>query len=230
MQLQLGGHSPTCELVSLTHLRVSKVPLFKSWQFLPSFHMPITYQILRLRVSRNLKRFSSHKIIDPSDPLETAGEFVWKLSSLFSKNLSKHAIWCFKTWEMDIWSGFWVLCCNLVSTHLMLIYRYGKVWNAFLWPFFLCVLPLGSSERGFVPSLSQVPDSCCIRERVGCGKTAFEDDNSGTIRWVEMHTTRWPSISHASSKLYALVPNLIHLSFWQKKSKECQINFFCILV
>eukprot|EP00093_Oithona_nana_P013686 13686.XXX_707878_705850_1 [CDS] Oithona nana genome sequencing. len=38
-----------------------------------------------------------------------------------------------------------------------------------------------SSDRGFVASLSQVPDSCCIRERIGCGKTAFEDDNSGTI-------------------------------------------------
>ena len=89
----------------------------------------------KIKGQQKLEEVSSHKIIDPSDPLETAGEFVWKLSSLFSKNLSKHAIWCFKTWEMDIWSGFWVLCCNLVSTHLMLIYRYGKVWNAFLWPF-----------------------------------------------------------------------------------------------
>ena len=52
----------------------------------------------------------------------------------------------------------------------------------FLLPFFLLFALGGSSDRGFVASLSQVPDSCCIRERIGCGKTAFEDDNSGTIR------------------------------------------------
>ena len=37
---------------------------------------------------------------------------------------------------------------------------------------------LGNARSAFVPSLSQVPDSCCINERLGCGKQAFEDDNN----------------------------------------------------
>ena len=40
--------------------------------------------------------------------------------------------------------------------------------------FFLLI----GSRSPFVPSLSRVPDSCCIKERPGCGQKAFEDDDN----------------------------------------------------
>ncbi len=38
-------------------------------------------------------------------------------------------------------------------------------------------------ESPLVASLSEVPDSCCIKERDGCGKKAFENDGTtGQLR------------------------------------------------
>ena len=46
--------------------------------------------------------------------------------------------------------------------------------------------PIAGSGNGRSPlrvTLDQVPDSCCIKSRVGCGKKVFEEDgNPGTIR------------------------------------------------
>ena len=41
-----------------------------------------------------------------------------------------------------------------------------------------------SRSRSVTATLSQVPDSCCRKERPGCGKEAFED-NGRNLRYVE---------------------------------------------
>ena len=41
----------------------------------------------------------------------------------------------------------------------------------------------GNGRSSFRVTLDQVPDSCCIKSRLGCGKKVFEeDDNPGVIR------------------------------------------------
>jgi len=40
-----------------------------------------------------------------------------------------------------------------------------------------------SRSKPLVPSLTAVPDSCCLKVHQGCGKAAFSDDLGGsTIR------------------------------------------------
>ena len=50
----------------------------------------------------------------------------------------------------------------------------------------LKLFQIAGSGNGRSPlrvTLDQVPDSCCIKSRVGCGKKVFEEDgNPGTIR------------------------------------------------